>query len=83
MISIDGDDDDEYDDEDDHDDDGAGFGGTFLAEVRAAADDDVALAPENDRSDQFLSELRGIAADEDEDDDDLDGDAADRFFDRE
>jgi|GEM_PF-1101700 len=55
------------------------FGGTFLAEVRAAAhDDDVALAPENDDSDRFLSELRGIA---DEAGDELDSDAADTFFD--
>lgn len=58
------------------------FGGTFLAEVRAAAvdEDDVALAPENDDSDRFLSELRGIADDAPED---LDSDAADRFFDDE
>jgi len=55
------------------------FGGTLLAEVRAAAhDDDVALAPENDDSDRFLSELRGIA---DEAGDELDSDAADTFFD--
>ena len=59
------------------DDDGA-FGGTFLAEVRAAADDDdVTLAPENEDSDRFLSELRGIA---DDAPDDLDSDVADRFF---
>jgi cell division septum initiation protein DivIVA len=57
--------------------DGA-FGGTFLAEVRAAADDDdVTLAPENEDSDRFLSELRGIA---DDAPDDLDSDVADRFF---
>lgn len=71
VISIDG----------DEDDDAAegGFGGTFLAEVRAAAeDDDVALSPENDESDRFLSELRGIAGQQDAD---LDGDAADTFFD--
>ena len=56
------------------------FGGTFLAEVRAAADDDdIALAPEGDDSDRFLSELRGIAGDDASDD--LDSDAADRFFD--
>ena len=55
------------------------FGGTFLAEVRAAADDDdVTLAPENEDSDRFLSELRGIA---DDAPDVLDSDAADRFFD--
>jgi cell division septum initiation protein DivIVA len=59
------------------DDDGA-FGGTFLAEVRAATDDDdVTLAPENEDSDRFLSELRGIA---DDAPDDLDSDVADRFF---
>jgi F0F1-type ATP synthase membrane subunit b/b' len=67
------------------DNDGPGegaFGGTFLAEVRAAADDDddVALAPENEDSDRFLSELRGIA---DDAPDDLDSDVADRFFDDE
>jgi len=57
-----------------------GLGGTFLAEVRAAAaDDDVALPPENDDSDRFLSELRGIA-DETDVGDELDSDAADTFF---
>ena len=55
------------------------FGGTFLAEVRAAADEaDVSLVPESVESDLFLSELRGIA---DGAPDDLDSDAADRFFD--
>ncbi len=72
--------DDEPDDDDDDDDaeDDGDFGGTFLAEVRAAADDDVTLAPENDDSDRFLSELRGIG--DDQDGDSLDSDAADRFF---
>ncbi len=65
---------------DDEADEGA-FGGTFLAEVRAAADDDdVALAPKDEDSDRFLSELRGIA---DDAADDLDSDVADRFFDDE
>ncbi len=80
VISIDGDEEEEDDDDDDHDPD-SGFGGTFLAEVRAAAeDDDVALAPENDESDRFLSELRGIAGNAD---DELDSDAAETFFDDE
>lgn len=46
-------------------------GGTFLAEVQAAADDEdgIALAPErlidiDDDEDRFLSELRGIADDD-------------------
>ncbi|MEM7094381.1 MAG: DivIVA domain-containing protein [Actinomycetota bacterium] len=56
--------------------------GAFLAEVRAAADDDVAEPADEepaDDSDRFLSELRGVTDDADgavEDDD-----AADRFFD--
>ena len=65
------------------DDTGTGdFGGTFLAEVRAASDSDehVGLgdAPASDESDRFLSELRGIA---DDAPDDLNSDVADRFFD--
>jgi len=65
------------------DDTGTGdFGGTFLAEVRAASDSDehVGLgdAPASDESDRFLSELRGIANDAP---DDLNSDVADRFFD--
>lgn len=65
------------DDEPDDDADASdGLGGTFLAEVRAAAEEDVALAPEDDDSDRFLSELRGIAGRDDDTDD-----AADRFFD--
>lgn len=61
-------------------DGGDGLGGTFLAEVRAAAEDDVTLPAENDGSDRFLSELRGIA-DEADATDVLDSDAADTFFD--
>ena len=65
------------------DDTGTGdFGGTFLAEVRAASDSDehVGLgdAPASDESDRFLSELRGIT---DDAPDDLNSDVADRFFD--
>lgn len=69
-------------DADDDDPDDGGLGGTFLAEVRAAAEDDYveALPPENADADRFLSELRGIADDAPED---LDSDAADRFFDNE
>lgn len=55
------------------------FGGTFLSEVQAAAESDVQpLPPENEGGDdRFLSELRGLASE----DDDLDSEAADRFFD--
>ena len=59
-------------------------GGTFLAEVRAAAeDDDVSLPPENESddggdSDLFLSELRGLTSDGN---DLIDSEAADTFFD--
>lgn len=82
VIALDGD-----------DAEGADNGGTFLAEVRAAAEDDVALVPEDElspidlsasgdddatgESDRFLSELRGITTD----DEDLDSEAADAFFD--
>lgn len=80
VISLDPADDDTTPDQgSDAEDDG--LGGTFLAEVRAAAeDDDVSLAPENDDSDRFLSELRGIT---DDASDELDSDVADRFFDDE
>lgn len=72
VIALDAD---TVDDDDDIEDDDSG---TFLAEVRAAAvDDDVALAPENDSSDRFLSELRDIADDGSES---IDSDAADTFF---
>ena len=71
VISIDADGDDDAEDS---------FGGTFLAEVRAAAEDVVTLAPENDDSDRFLAELRGIA---DDSEGGLDSDVADRFFDDE
>lgn len=63
-------------------DEGSDFGGTFLAEVRAAADGESPTIetddPGGDDSDRFLSELRGIASDAP---DDLDSDVADRFFD--
>lgn len=70
----------------DLDDDGSASGsGAFLAEVRAAADDDdVAVAPEgegSDDSDRFLSELRGVTDAVDIDEVEIDDEAADRFFD--
>lgn len=71
----------DLDDADDADEDDAGFGsGTFLAEVRAAAEEDppVELDPEDGESDRFLSELRGIA---DDSAGDFDSEAADKFFD--
>lgn len=71
VISIDAEGDDDAEDS---------FGGSFLAEVRAAAEDVVTLAPENDDSDRFLAELRGIA---DDSEGGLDSDVADRFFDDE
>lgn len=90
VIALDGDDDDD-DDDSDASSDTDGLGGTFLAEVRAAAQDDVSLPPEDSAStmdfsassgdadsDRFLSELRGINTD---DDDELDSEAAETFFD--
>lgn len=58
--------------------------GAFLAEVRAAADDPVALPAESEESvasDRFLSELRGVTDAPNIEDGDIDDDAADRFFD--
>ena len=74
------DDDGGYDDlPSDLDDAGAGGTGTFLTEIRAAADDTVSLPAEEDNdSDRFLNELREVASAEDGE---LDSDAADRFFD--
>jgi len=60
---------------------GDDFGGTFLSEVRAAAEDDDAVDAD-DGSDEFLSELRTIADDTDTDDA-FDSEAADTFFDSE
>ena len=97
VISIDGDSDDDFEELDlaagdldadlpsDLDDTASASSGAFLAEVRAAADDDtVALAPESegaDDSDRFLSELRGVTDPVDLDEAELDSDVADRFFD--
>ncbi len=88
VISIDGDSDSEAVDlPSDLDDTSSASSGAFLAEVRAAADDDtVMLPPESegaDDSDRFLSELRGVTDPVNLDDAELDSDVADRFFDGE
>jgi F0F1-type ATP synthase membrane subunit b/b' len=88
VISIDGDSDGEAAElPSDLDDTSSASSGAFLAEVRAAADDDtVMLPPESegaDDSDRFLSELRGVTDPVNLDDAELDSDVADRFFDSE